>query len=39
MADNVTNTDVLLVSPWLILVGAGFAAVTAYVTLRFYVRE
>ncbi|TWS26251.1 ABC transporter permease [Tsukamurella sputi] len=36
---RITNTDVLLVSPWLILVGAGFAAVTAYVTLRFYVRE
>lgn len=36
---RITNTDVLLVSPWLVLVGAGFAAITAYVTLRFYVRE
>lgn len=36
---RITNTDVLLVSPWLLLVGAGFAAITAYVTLRFYVRE
>lgn len=36
---RITNTDVLLVSPWLVLVGAGFAALTAYVTLRFYVRE
>jgi cell division transport system permease protein len=36
---RVTVTDVLLVSPWLYVVGAGFAAVTAYLTLRFYVRE
>jgi cell division transport system permease protein len=36
---RITNTDVLLVSPWLILTGALGAAITAYLTLRFYVRE
>ena len=30
--------DVLWVSPWLVLIGAGIAGVTGYVTLRAYVR-
>ena len=36
---RISNSDVLFVSPVLILVGVGMAAVTAYVTLRLYVRE
>ncbi|CAM3712837.1 MULTISPECIES: permease-like cell division protein FtsX [Tsukamurella] len=36
---RITNTDVWLVSPWLILTGAVGAGLTAYLTLRFYVRE
>lgn len=36
---RISNSDVLLVSPMLALVGVGMAAVTAYVTLRLYVRE
>ncbi|MFD4293107.1 permease-like cell division protein FtsX [Rhodococcus sp. NPDC058505] len=36
---RISNSDVLLVSPILALVGVGMAAVTAYVTLRLYVRE
>lgn len=36
---RISNSDVLLVSPFLVLVGAGMAAVTAYITLRLYVRE
>jgi cell division transport system permease protein len=36
---KITNIDILVVAPWLLLVGAGFAAVTGYVTLRFYVRD
>ncbi|NLE78950.1 MAG: ABC transporter permease [Rhodococcus sp.] len=36
---RISNSDVLFVSPWLILVGVGMAAATAYVTLRLYVRE
>ncbi|MFC4602409.1 permease-like cell division protein FtsX [Rhodococcus kronopolitis] len=36
---RISNSDVLLVSPFLVLVGVGMAAVTAYVTLRLYVRE
>ncbi|TQF73245.1 ABC transporter permease [Rhodococcus spelaei] len=36
---RISNSDVLLVSPFLALVGVGMAAVTAYVTLRLYVRE
>ncbi|GAA4403986.1 permease-like cell division protein FtsX [Tsukamurella soli] len=36
---KITSADVLLVAPWLIVVGAVFAAVTGYVTLRYYVRE
>lgn len=36
---KISNSDVLLVSPFLVLVGVGMAAVTAYVTLRLYVRE
>ena len=36
---RISNSDVLLVSPVLAFVGVGMAAVTAYVTLRLYVRE
>ncbi len=36
---KITSTDVLLVAPWLLIVGGGFAAATGYVTLRYYVRE
>ncbi len=36
---RISNSDILLVSPILALVGVGMAAVTAYVTLRLYVRE
>ncbi|WP_137873937.1 permease-like cell division protein FtsX [Rhodococcus sp. Q] len=36
---RISNSDVLLVSPILAFVGVGMAAVTAYVTLRLYVRE
>ncbi len=36
---RISNSDVLLVSPFLALVGVGMAAVTAYITLRLYVRE
>ncbi|QNG19359.1 ABC transporter permease [Rhodococcus triatomae] len=36
---RISNSDVLFVSPILALVGVGMAAVTAYVTLRLYVRE
>lgn len=36
---RISNSDVLFVSPWLLLVGVGMAAATAYVTLRLYVRE
>ncbi|NGP04056.1 ABC transporter permease [Rhodococcus sp. 14C212] len=36
---RISNSDVLLVSPILVLVGVGMAALTAYVTLRLYVRE
>ncbi|WP_338892938.1 permease-like cell division protein FtsX [Rhodococcus sovatensis] len=36
---RISNSDVLLVSPFLALVGIGMAAVTAYITLRLYVRE
>ncbi|WP_207839918.1 permease-like cell division protein FtsX [Williamsia soli] len=32
-------SDVLFVSPWLIIIGVGLSSVTAYATLRFYVRE
>ncbi|MBJ8338294.1 MULTISPECIES: permease-like cell division protein FtsX [Antrihabitans] len=35
----ITASDILLISPFLVLGGIGFAAVTAYVTLRLYVRE
>jgi cell division transport system permease protein len=42
VADNVVPpiqvSDVLWVSPILVMVGAGIAAVTGYVTLRAYVR-
>lgn len=36
---KITNSDILLIAPVLGLVGVGFAAVTAYITLRLYVRE
>ncbi|NLV81103.1 MAG: ABC transporter permease [Rhodococcus sp.] len=36
---RITTSDILLVSPFLVLVGVGMAALTAYVTLRLYVRE
>jgi len=36
---KITNSDILLIAPLLGLVGVGFAAVTAYITLRLYVRE
>ncbi|MGB2951429.1 MAG: permease-like cell division protein FtsX [Rhodococcus sp. (in: high G+C Gram-positive bacteria)] len=36
---RISNSDVLLVSPFLALVGIGMAAITAYITLRLYVRE
>lgn len=36
---RIENTDVLFVSPWLVLGGILLAGVTAYVTLRVYVRE
>lgn len=36
---RISNSDVLFVSPWLVIVGVGMAAATAYVTLRLYVRE
>ncbi|MGB7382671.1 MAG: permease-like cell division protein FtsX, partial [Rhodococcus sp. (in: high G+C Gram-positive bacteria)] len=35
---RISNSDVLLVSPFLALVGIGMAAITAYITLRLYVR-
>ena len=31
-------TDLIAVAPWLLITGAGLAAVSAYVTLRLYVR-
>jgi cell division transport system permease protein len=36
---RVDYADVLYISPYLLLVGLGIAAVTAYVTLRLYVRR
>ncbi|MFT4086545.1 MAG: permease-like cell division protein FtsX [Gordonia sp. (in: high G+C Gram-positive bacteria)] len=36
---RVTNEDVLYISPWLLLSGIVLAGVTAYGTLRVYVRE
>jgi cell division transport system permease protein len=36
---KISDTDVLFVSPWLVIVGAALAAVTGYVTLRVYVRN
>lgn len=33
-----TSTDLIAVAPWLLITGAGLAAVSAYVTLRLYVR-
>ncbi|GAB18589.1 cell division protein FtsX [Gordonia effusa NBRC 100432] len=36
---RITNSDVLFVSPWLVLGGILLAGVTSYVTLRWYVRE
>jgi cell division transport system permease protein len=36
---RVTTSDVLLVSPILLLVGVGMATITSYITLRLYVRQ
>lgn len=36
---RISNSDVLFVSPWLLLGGIVLAGATAYVTLRVYVRE
>ncbi|QBJ95239.1 ABC transporter permease [Rhodococcus sp. ABRD24] len=36
---RITDSDVLLVAPFVVLVGAGMAAVTAYIALRLYVRD
>ncbi|MBJ8343564.1 permease-like cell division protein FtsX [Antrihabitans sp. YC2-6] len=36
---QVTGWDVVLISPFLAVGGVGFAALTAYITLRLYVRE
>ncbi|MEE2031218.1 permease-like cell division protein FtsX [Rhodococcus chondri] len=36
---RITDSDILLVSPFLVIVGVGMAALTAYATLRLYVRE
>lgn len=36
---KITASDILTVAPLVALVGVGFAAITAYVTLRVYVRE
>ncbi|NMO01872.1 ABC transporter permease [Gordonia sp. TBRC 11910] len=36
---RISNTDVLFVSPWLVLGGILLSGVTSYVTLRWYVRE
>ncbi|CAM2787249.1 permease-like cell division protein FtsX [Skermania piniformis] len=36
---KITTGDIMLISPLLVLVGVAFAAVTAYLTLRLYVRE
>ncbi|WP_018684126.1 permease-like cell division protein FtsX [Actinokineospora enzanensis] len=34
----ISGIDILLVTPWLLLVAVGISAVTGYVTLRLYVR-
>ncbi|BCN84684.1 permease-like cell division protein FtsX [Prescottella equi] len=36
---RISNSDVLLVSPFIVIVGAGMAAITAYIALRLYVRD
>ncbi|MGB3772396.1 MAG: permease-like cell division protein FtsX [Rhodococcus sp. (in: high G+C Gram-positive bacteria)] len=36
---RITTSDVLLVSPFLLLVGVGMATITSYITLRLYVRQ
>ncbi|RVW04649.1 permease-like cell division protein FtsX [Rhodococcus spongiicola] len=36
---RISNSDVLLVSPFVVIVGAGLAAITAYAALRLYVRK
>ncbi|UYP17695.1 permease-like cell division protein FtsX [Rhodococcus sp. Z13] len=36
---RITDSDILLVAPFLVLVGVGMAALTSYATLRLYVRE
>ncbi|MBJ7290280.1 permease-like cell division protein FtsX [Williamsia sp.] len=35
---RITISDVVFVSPWLLIAGVGLATVTGYATLRFYVR-
>lgn len=32
-------SDVVFVAPWLLIIGVALSSVTAYATLRFYVRE
>ncbi|WP_430333433.1 permease-like cell division protein FtsX [Rhodococcus sp. ACT016] len=36
---RISNSDLLLVSPFIVIVGAGMAAITAYIALRLYVRD
>ena len=36
---RITDSDVVFIAPFLVLVGVGMAALTSYVTLRLYVRE
>jgi len=36
---QITTSDVFFVAPVLAVVGVGLAAITAYVTLRLYVRQ
>ena len=35
---RITISDVVFVSPWLLIAGVGLATITGYATLRFYVR-
>lgn len=35
----IDGLDILLVSPWLLLISVGISAITGYVTLRLYVRQ
>lgn len=36
---RISDSDVLLVTPFIAIVGAGMAAITAYIALRLYVRD